>query len=202
MLAAEGNRLVGLIAVADPIKEDSAPAIAALHRLGIETAMVTGDNRRTAGAIARRAGVDHVIAEVLPEGKVDEVKRLQASHGIVAMVGDGINDAPALKQANIGIAIGTGTDIAIEAADVTLVKGDLGGILSAILLSRATFRKIKENYFWAWFYNAVAIPVAMLGLLHPMIGAAAMSVSSLNVVYNSLRLKRVDIRPEAVEEVA
>ena len=195
MLAAKGNQLAGMIAVADPIKEESAPAIRELQKMGIKTAMVTGDNQRTANAIARQAGLDYVIAEVLPEGKVDEVKKLQAQYGTVAMVGDGINDAPALKQANIGIAIGTGTDIAIEAADVTLVKGELSGIISAILLSRATFRKIKENYFWAWFYNAIAIPVAMLGLLHPMIGAAAMSVSSLNVVYNSLRLKRVNIKP-------
>ena len=195
MLAAAGNHLAGIIAVADPMKEDSAAAIRELQQMGIHTAMVTGDNQRTANAIARQAGVEYVIAEVLPEGKVDEVKKLQASHGIVAMVGDGINDAPALKQANIGIAIGTGTDIAIEAADVTLVKGELSGIISAILLSRATFRKIRENYFWAWFYNAIAIPVAMMGLLHPMIGAAAMSVSSLNVVYNSLRLKRISIKP-------
>ena len=199
MMAAAGDKLVGIIAVADPIKTDSAPAIQELQKMGIKTAMVTGDNQRTANAIARQAGLDYVIAEVLPEGKVDEVKKLQAEYGIVAMVGDGINDAPALKQANIGIAIGTGTDIAIEAADVTLVKGELSGIISAILLSRATFQKIKENYFWAWFYNAVAIPVAMLGLLHPMIGAAAMSVSSLNVVYNSLRLKRISIQPEYVK---
>lgn len=199
MLVAAGGTLAGIIAVADPMKADSAAAIQELHAMGIKTAMVTGDNRRTAAAIARQAGVDHVIAEVLPEGKVDEVKKLQAQYGTVAMVGDGINDAPALKQANIGIAIGTGTDIAIEAADVTLVKGELSGIISAILLSKATFRKIKENYFWAWFYNAIAIPVAMLGLLHPMIGAAAMSISSLNVVYNSLRLKRVNIKPGYVK---
>ena len=199
MLVAAGGTLAGIIAVADPMKADSAAAIQERHAMGIKTAMVTGDNRRTAAAIARQAGVDHVIAEVLPEGKVDEVKKLQAQYGTVAMVGDGINDAPALKQANIGIAIGTGTDIAIEAADVTLVKGELSGIISAILLSKATFRKIKENYFWAWFYNAIAIPVAMLGLLHPMIGAAAMSISSLNVVYNSLRLKRVNIKPGYVK---
>ncbi len=199
MMTGKGNQLMGIIAVADPMKQDSAAAIKELQEMGIKTAMVTGDNQRTANAIARQAGLDYVIAEVLPEGKVDEVKRLQKEYGIVAMVGDGINDAPALKQANIGIAIGTGTDIAIEAADVTLVKGELGGIISAILLSRATFRKIKENYFWAWFYNAIAIPVAMLGLLHPMIGAAAMSVSSLNVVYNSLRLKRTNIKPEYVK---
>lgn len=195
MLTGKGNQLLGIIAVADPMKEDSAAAIQELQKMGIETAMVTGDNQRTANAIARQAGLNRVIAEVLPEGKVDAVKKLQKEYGVVAMVGDGINDAPALKQANIGIAIGTGTDIAIEAADVTLVKGELSGIISAILLSRATFRKIKENYFWAWFYNAIAIPVAMLGLLHPMIGAAAMSISSLNVVYNSLRLKRVNIKP-------
>ena len=200
MLAAKDQRLMGMIAVADPMKDDSAAAIRDLQEMGIMTAMVTGDNQRTAKAIARQAGVDHVVAEVLPEGKVEAVKELQKRHGIVAMVGDGINDAPALKQANIGIAIGTGTDIAIEAADVTLVKGDLGGIVSAILLSRATFRKIRENYFWAWFYNAIAIPVAMLGLLHPMIGAAAMSVSSLNVVYNSLRLRRVNIKKTHIHE--
>ncbi|MEN1760181.1 heavy metal translocating P-type ATPase [Anoxynatronum sibiricum] len=199
MLVAAGKALAGIIAVADPMKSDSAAAIKELHEMGIQTAMVTGDNQRTANAIARQAGVGYVIAEVLPEGKVDEVKKLQAQYGTVAMVGDGINDAPALKQANIGIAIGTGTDIAIEAADVTLVKGELSGIISAILLSKATFRKIKENYFWAWFYNAIAIPVAMLGLLHPMIGAAAMSISSLNVVYNSLRLKRANIKPGYVK---
>ena len=195
MLVAQENQLLGLIAVADPVKEDSAKAVNELQEMGIQTAMVTGDNQRTANAIAEKIGIDYVIAEVLPEGKVDEVKKLQKEFETVAMVGDGINDAPALKQANIGIAIGTGTDVAIEAADVTLVKGELGGIISAILLSRGTFRKIKENYFWAWFYNAIAIPVAMMGLLHPMIGAAAMSVSSLNVVYNSLRLKKTDIKP-------
>lgn len=195
MMVAQEDQLLGVIAVADPVKEDSAKAVKELQEMGIQTAMVTGDNQRTANAIAKKIGIDYVIADVLPEGKVEEVKKLQEKFETVAMVGDGINDAPALKQANIGIAIGTGTDVAIEAADVTLVKGDLSGIISAILLSRGTFRKIKENYFWAWFYNAVAIPVAMLGLLHPMIGAAAMSVSSLNVVYNSLRLKKINIKP-------
>ncbi|AOY77761.1 heavy metal translocating P-type ATPase [Clostridium formicaceticum] len=195
MMLAKGNQLLGIVAVADPIKEDSAQAIAALESMGIKTAMITGDNKRTAAAIGRKVGISHVIAEVLPDGKVEEVVRLQEKYGTVAMVGDGINDAPALKQANVGIAIGTGTDIAIEAADVTLVRGELSGIISAIKLSRAIFKKIKENYFWAWFYNAVFIPVAMFGLLHPMIGAAAMAVSSLNVVYNSLRLKKADIDP-------
>lgn len=195
MLLAKGNQLLGIVAVADPIKEDSAQAIAELESMGIKTAMITGDNKRTAAAIGKKVGISHVIAEVLPDGKVEEVVRLQEQYGTVAMVGDGINDAPALKQSNVGIAIGTGTDIAIEAADVTLVRGELTGIVSAIKLSRAIFRKIKENYFWAWFYNAVAIPVAMFGLLHPMIGAAAMAISSLNVVYNSLRLKKVNIEP-------
>lgn len=195
MMLAKENKLLGIIAVADPIKEDSAYAIKALEAMGIKTAMITGDNKRTAAAIGKKVGISHVIAEVLPDGKVAEVVNLQEKYETVAMVGDGINDAPALKQANVGIAIGTGTDIAIEAADVTLVRGELSGIISAIKLSRAIFRKIKENYFWAWFYNVLFIPVAAFGLLHPMIGAAAMSISSLNVVYNSLRLKKVDIEP-------
>lgn len=195
MLLAKGNQLLGIVAVADPIKEDSAQAIAELESMGIKTVMITGDNRRTAAAIGKKVGISHVISEVLPDGKVEEVVRLQDQYGTVAMVGDGINDAPALKQANVGIAIGTGTDIAIEAADVTLVRGELTGIVTAIKLSRAIFRKIKENYFWAWIYNVVFIPMAVIGLLHPLIGAAAMAVSSLNVVYNSLRLKKVNIEP-------
>ncbi|MBE0451419.1 MAG: copper-translocating P-type ATPase [Clostridia bacterium] len=196
MLLAKGNQLLGIVAVADPIKEDSAEAIRALEAMGIKTAMITGDNKRTAAAIGKKVGISLVIAEVLPDGKVEEIIKLQEQYGTVAMVGDGINDAPALKQSNVGIAIGTGTDIAIEAADVTLVRGELSGIISAIKLSRAIFRKIKQNYFWAWFYNALFIPIAMFGLLHPMLGAAAMAVSSLNVVYNSLRLKKVDISPK------
>jgi len=195
MLLAKGNKFLGIVAVADPIKEDSIQAIAELEAMGIKTAMITGDNRRTAAAIGKKVGISHIISEVLPNGKVEEVVRLQEQYGTVAMVGDGINDAPALKQANVGIAIGTGTDIAIEAADVTLVRGELSGIISAIKLSKAIFKKIKQNYFWAWFYNIIAIPIAIFGLLHPMIGAAAMSISSLNVVYNSLRLKKVDIDP-------
>ncbi|PRX19236.1 Cu+-exporting ATPase [Orenia metallireducens] len=194
MLAKEGQ-LLGIVAVADPIKEDSAQAIAALENMGIKTAMITGDNKRTAAAIGKKVGISHVIAEVLPDGKVEEVIRLQEKYGTVAMVGDGINDAPALKQANVGIAIGTGTDIAIEAADVTLVRGELSAIISAVKLSKAIFRKIRENYFWAWIYNAIFIPMAVIGLLHPLIGAATMATSSLNVVYNSLRLKKQDIEP-------
>jgi len=198
MIMALENKIVAVIAVADPIKEESAQAIELLTKMGLTTVMITGDNKRTANAIGRKVGITHVVAEVLPDGKVDEVKRLQEKFGTVAMVGDGINDAPALKQANVGIAIGTGTDIAIEAADVTLVRGELTGIVSAIRLSRAIFRKIKENYFWAWIYNAVFIPIAVIGLLHPLIGAAAMAMSSLNVVYNSLRLKKQDIEPKLV----
>ncbi len=193
MTVAIDGGIAGMIAVADTLKEGSKEAIDEIKKMGISTAMITGDNERTASAIAEKVGIDKVISGVLPDGKVEEIKRLQNEFGIVAMVGDGINDAPALKQANVGIAIGTGTDIAIETADITLIRGDLGGAVSAIRLSNETFAKIKQNYFWAWFYNAVAIPAAFFGLLHPMIGAAAMALSSLNVVWNSLRLKKAKI---------
>lgn len=193
MILANETEVLGIIAVADSLKDGVKSIIKAIESMGIKTAMITGDNQRTANAIAKKAGISHTISEVLPDGKVTEIKKLQDLYGLVAMVGDGINDAPALKQANVGIAIGTGTDVAIEAADVTLVRGNLEGILQAIELSKAIFRKIKENYFWAWFYNAIAIPFAILGLLHPMIGAAAMSLSSLNVIYNSLRLKKINL---------
>jgi P-type Cu+ transporter len=187
------KEIIGIIAIADTLKENSADVIKRIKDLGLETAMITGDNERTAKSIANKVGIDHIIANVLPDGKVKEVKKMQERHGMVAMVGDGINDAPALKQANVGIAIGTGTDIAIEAADITLISGDLKGIISAIKLSNHTFKKIKQNYFWAWFYNGLAIPMAFLGLLHPIIGAAAMATSSINVILNSLRLKKANI---------
>lgn len=199
MLVAVADSIAGIIAVADTLKDNAADVIGAIEKLGIKTAMITGDNERTARAIAAKAGINDVIAGVLPEGKVNEIRKLQNQYGTIAMVGDGINDAPALKQADVGIALGTGTDIAIESADITLIKGELGGVISAIKLSNQTFRKIKQNYFWAWFYNAVAIPAAFFGLLHPIIGAAAMAASSLNVVLNSLRLKKANIDFKSIQ---
>lgn len=191
-LAREGV-LLGILALADTVKEGAREAIEEIEGMGIATAMITGDNERTAWAIAKELGMSRVKAEVLPQGKVEAIKEWQENGRLVAMVGDGINDAPALQQANVGIALGTGTDIAIEAADITLVRGDLKSVVAAIRLSHATFRKIKENYFWAWLYNGLAIPAAFLGLIHPIVGAAAMALSSINVVLNSLRLRRVKL---------
>ena len=191
MLVAIGDRPAGVVAVADTLKEESAAAIQALRRLGVACVMVTGDNDRTARAVAEQVGVDEVQAGVLPEGKVEAIRRLQERYGEhVAMVGDGINDAPALKQANVGIAIGAGADVAIEAADVTLVRGELTKVVEAVELSRLTFRKIVQNLFWAWGYNVAAIPIAAVGLLHPMIGVIAMTASSISVIGNSVLLKR------------
>jgi len=217
MLVALDGTLAGVIAVADTLKDDAIDAVKALHAMSLQTAMVTGDNRRTAEAIAKKVGIDHVVAEVLPDAKVEAVMQIQsgavlrgAGHvpeasspaaspnaGLeaisVAFVGDGINDAPALTQANVGIAIGTGTDIAIEASDVTLVRGELASVVEAINLSRATFRKIRQNLFWAFFYNVIMLPLAVMGWMHPVLAEIAMATSSVTVVTNANLLRRVDI---------
>ena len=190
IVAADGQAM-GIVAVADTLKKESIEAIRGMHDLGLHVVMITGDNERAARAVADEVGIDEVQAGVLPEGKVDAIRKLQEKHGNhVAMVGDGINDAPALKQANVGIAIGAGADVAIEAADVTLVRGELTAVVDAMHLSKATFGKIVQNLIWASAYNVAAIPIAAAGLLHPMIGVIAMTASSLSVIGNSLLLKR------------
>ncbi|MFH1133244.1 MAG: copper-translocating P-type ATPase [Nanoarchaeota archaeon] len=189
LIAAEGRKVIGVIAVADAIKEDSASAVRELHAMGYRTVMVTGDNELTAKAIARKAGINEVLANVLPGEKAKAVERLQ-ERGMVAFVGDGINDAPALKQANVGIAMGTGTDIAIEAGDIVLARESLSGVVQAIRLSKATFGKIKQNLFWAFAYNVVAIPLAVAGVLHPVVAELAMALSSITVVTNANLLRR------------
>jgi Cu+-exporting ATPase len=200
MLVAVGSTAVGFIAITDPIKESTAEAIHNLHAQGIKVVMLTGDSRTTAEIVAKKLGIDEVHAEVLPEQKAEIIKKLQAGGHIVAMAGDGINDAPALALAHVGIAMGTGTDVAMESAGVTLVKGDLRGIVRARVLSRATMLNIRQNLFFAFFYNSVGIPIAA-GLLYPffgillspMIAAAAMSFSSVSVITNSLRLRGIKL---------
>ncbi|HEO65075.1 MAG TPA: copper-translocating P-type ATPase, partial [Spirochaetes bacterium] len=188
------NSLLGLIAITDRIKDSSKKAIQSLHEMGIETIMLTGDNQSTANVIAKELNIDRVIAEVLPQDKIALIKELQAEKKIVAMVGDGINDAPALAQADIGVAMGTGTDIAMEAADITLMRDELLAVPQAITLSHQTIRTIKVNLFWAFIYNVIGIPLAALGFLNPMIAGGAMALSSVSVVSNSLLLKRFKLK--------
>ena len=193
MIVAEDKKLKGFIAVADTLKEHAEDVVKGLKAEGVQVIMLTGDNERTAKAIGAKVGIERIIANVLPGDKAKVVKELQAEGKVVAMVGDGINDAPALAQSDIGIAIGSGSDVAKETGGIILVKDDLRDVIKSIRLSRATMKKIKQNLFWAFFYNTAAIPIAAFGLLNPMIAAAAMSISSLSVVTNSAMLKRVKI---------
>jgi Cu+-exporting ATPase len=192
-VARETDGVLGLIAIADRVKDDARAAIETLRSMGIRSMLLTGDHVATAEAVGRSVGIERIVADARPEGKLDTIRSLQAAGERVVMVGDGINDAPALKAADVGIAIGTGTDVAMEAADVTLVSGDLDGLVRAVRLSRATFGKIRQNLFWAFFYNVFAIPLAVLGLLHPLIAEGAMALSSINVVTNANRLRRLDL---------
>jgi Cu+-exporting ATPase len=195
MIVSIDDRPIGIVAVADTLKDDSIAAIRELEAMGMKTIMLTGDNEQTARAIAEKLGMSDIYAKVMPDEKVAVVIQAQEKYGMVAMVGDGINDAPALTKANVGVAIGTGTDIAIEAGDIILVRGDISGLVSAIKLSRETFKKIKQNLFWAFFYNIVAIPLALFGLMHPVFAEVAMAMSSISVVTNANLLRRVIISP-------
>ncbi len=204
ILVALDRKPVGLIAVSDTLRENAAEAIKELHQMGLETVMITGDNQRTAEAVAKQAGIERVLAQVLPDDKAREIQGLQESGKVVAMVGDGINDAPALAQADIGIALGSGTDVAMESGDVVLVRNDLRDVVEAIRLSRYTISKVKQNLFWAFAYNTLGIPIAagilypLTGtLLNPIIAAAAMAFSSISVVTNSLLMNRYRVRRHA-----